>query len=44
MQLNGVRLVYGNNLGWYFTGTYEHVQLDNEPNTYALRLIGGYRF
>ena len=44
MQLNGVRLVYGDNLGWYFTGTYEHVRLDNEPNTYALRLIGGYRF
>ncbi len=44
MQLNGIRLVYGDQLGWYFTGTYEHVRLDNEPNTYALRLIGGYRF
>ena len=44
MRLNGVRLVYGDNLGWYFTGTYEHVRLDHEPNTYALRLIGGYRF
>jgi len=44
MMLNGLRLVYGDKLGWYFTGTYEHVQLDNEPNTYALRLIGGYRF
>ncbi len=44
MQLNGIRLVYGDQFGWYFTGTYEHVQLDNEPNTYALRLIGGYRF
>ena len=44
MILNGVRLVYGDNLGWYFTGTYEHVELDHEPNTFALRLIGGYRF
>ena len=44
MQLNGVRLVYGDELGWYFNATYEDVQLDNEPNTYALRLIGGYRF
>lgn len=45
MRLNGVRLVYGGDqAGWYFTGTYEHVKLDNEPNTYALRLIGGYKF
>ena len=44
MVLNGIRVVYGDNLGWYFTGTYEHVRLDNKPNTYALRLIGGYRF
>lgn len=44
MQLNGVRLVYGDQLGLYFNGTFEYVQLDNEPNTYALRLIGGYRF
>lgn len=44
MRLNGVRFVYGDDLGWYFNGTYEHVQLSHEPNTYALRLIGGYRF
>ncbi|WP_457744239.1 hypothetical protein [Sulfurimonas sp.] len=44
MALNGVRLSYGGNYGAYFTGTYEHVNLDNEPNTFALRLIGGYKF
>lgn len=44
MALNGVRLSYGGKKGTYFTGTYEHVNLDNEPNTYSLRLIGGYKF
>jgi len=44
MILNGVRVSYGDKLGVYFTGTYEHVNLDNEPHTFALRLIGGYRF
>lgn len=44
MHLNGIRVSYGKKQGAYFTGTYEHVDLDQEPNTYSLRLIGGYRF
>ena len=44
MRLNGIRISYGGDFGSYFTGTYEHVGLDNEPNTYSLRLIGGYKF
>jgi hypothetical protein len=44
MLLNGIRLSYGSERGTYFTGTYEHVNLDHEPNTFSLRLIGGYRF
>lgn len=44
MALNGVRVSYGSDVGAYFTGTYEHVNLDNEPNTFSLRLIGGYKF
>ena len=44
MALNGVRVSYGSKTGAYFTGTYEHVDLDNEPNTFSLRLIGGYKF
>ena len=44
MNLNGIRLSYGGKQGAYFTGTYEHVNLDNEPNTYSLRLIGGVKF
>ena len=44
MALNGIRVSYGEKAGAYFTGTYEHVNLDNEPNTFSLRLIGGYKF
>ncbi len=44
MALNGVRVSYGGAVGAYFTGTYEHVNLDHEPNTFSLRLIGGYKF
>jgi hypothetical protein len=44
MILNGVRISYANKNGIYFTGTYESVDLDNEPSTYSLRLIGGYKF
>ena len=44
MALNGIRVSYGEEAGTYFTGTYEHVNLDNEPNTFSLRLIGGYKF
>jgi hypothetical protein len=44
MVLNGIRLNYENENGIYFTGTYEDVDLDNEPNSFSLRLIGGYKF
>jgi len=44
MALNGIRVSYGEEAGAYFTGTYEHVNLDHEPNTFSLRLIGGYKF
>jgi len=44
MKLNGIRVSYGGKKGSYFTGTYEHVDLDAEPNTFSLRLIGGYKF
>jgi len=44
MILNGIRLSYGSKRGVYFTGTYENVDLDEEPNSFSLRLIGGYKF
>ncbi len=44
MSMVGVRLSYKNDLGFYFTGTFETVDLDNEPNVKALRLIGGFTF
>jgi len=44
MLLNGIRVSYSTEVGAYFTGTYEHVDLDEEPNTFSLRLIGGYKF
>jgi len=44
MALNGFRVSYGSAKGTYFTGTYEQVDLDNEPTTFSLRLIGGYKF
>jgi len=44
MNLYGVRVSYNAKGGFYFTGTYEKVDLDNEPGTDSLRLIGGYKF
>jgi hypothetical protein len=44
MDLQGLRVNYAFADGGYFTGTYEQYQLDGESDTYALRLIGGYRF
>jgi len=44
MKLNGLKYSYSSNNGAYFNATYEHVNLDNEPNTFSLRLIGGYKF
>lgn len=44
MDLQGLRVNYSFLNGGYFTGTYEQYQLDHENNSYALRLIGGYKF
>ncbi len=44
MTLNGFRIKYGKSAGAYVAATYEHVNLSNEPHSYAARLIGGYRF
>ncbi len=40
----GVRVSYNHPDGYYFTGTYEYVDLDQQPEISALRLIGGYKF
>ncbi|WP_415251626.1 hypothetical protein [Sulfurimonas sp.] len=44
MQLNGIRFKYTPTTGVYFTANYEHRSLDNEPDSSAYRLIGGYKF
>ena len=44
MQLNGIRFKYAPTTGIYFTANYEHRSLDNEPDSSAYRLIGGYKF
>jgi hypothetical protein len=44
MNLWGVQLAYDFLKGGYFKATYEHINLDKEPTTYAIRLIGGYKF
>lgn len=40
----GIRVSYNHPKGYYFTGTYEYVDLDQEESISALRLIGGYKF
>ncbi len=40
----GLRVSYNHPSGFYFTGTYESVDLDQQPDISALRLIGGYKF
>ena len=40
----GLRASYNHPDGYYFTGTYEYVDLDQQPEISALRLIGGYEF
>lgn len=40
----GLRVSYNHPSGVYFTGTYEYVDLDEQPEISALRLIGGYKF
>jgi|TARA_B110000116_G_C16796021_1_gene566768 hypothetical protein len=44
MDLSGIQVSYDNDEGVYFKMTYEYRDLDNEPATDNLRLIGGYRF
>jgi len=44
MQMIGLQLKYNFLEGGYFTGTYEKHDTEHEPKTYALRLIGGYKF
>ena len=43
-KLYGLRVSYNHPSGFYFTGTYEFVDLDQQPDISALRLIGGYKF
>lgn len=40
----GMRVSYNHPDGYYFTGTYEYVDLDQQESISALRLIGGYKF
>jgi hypothetical protein len=40
----GLRVSYDSPKGYYFTGTYEYVDLDQQPEIASLRLIGGYKF
>ena len=44
MSMYGVRLSYAGVAGTYFTGTYEFVDLDQQPDISSLRLIGGIKF
>ncbi len=44
MQMIGLQVKYSFLNGGYFTGTYEKHDTEHEPKTYALRLIGGYKF
>jgi hypothetical protein len=44
MTLTGIQVKYKFLRGGYFTGTYEQHQIDEEPKTWALRLIGGFTF
>ena len=44
MKLLGCSLSYNFQDGGYFSAKYEHQDTDGEPASFALRLIGGYRF
>lgn len=44
MSLIGGQLSYDFFDGGYLAIKYEHRELDEEPGTFALRVIGGYRF
>lgn len=44
MTMTGLQVKYKFLRSGYFTGTYEKRNLDYEPDTWALRLIGGFTF
>jgi len=44
MQLNGLRVKYNAQNGIYLTLNYEYRVLSNEPDAFAYRIIGGYKF
>ncbi|MEN8204894.1 MAG: hypothetical protein ABFS24_02665 [Pseudomonadota bacterium] len=44
LTMTGIQLKYRFLGGGYFTGTYEQHHIDDEPRTWALRLIGGFTF
>jgi hypothetical protein len=44
MHMTGLQVKYKFLRNGYFTGTYEQHRVDHEPNTWALRLIGGVTF
>ena len=44
MKMIGIQFVYSFMNTGYFTGTVEKHNLDQEPGTTALRLIGGFKF
>jgi hypothetical protein len=44
MVMNGIQVKYRFLGNGYFTGTYERYHIDREPNSWALRLIGGFTF
>jgi len=44
MTMTGIQVKYKFLRGGYFTGTYEQHHIDDEPRTWALRLIGGFTF
>jgi len=44
MTMTGLQVKYSFLGGGYFTGTYEQHHIDDEPRTWALRLIGGFTF
>mgnify|MGYP001824231245 FL=1 len=44
LMMTGLQVKYSFLGGGYFTGTYEQHHIDDEPRTWALRLIGGFTF
>jgi hypothetical protein len=44
LTMTGIQVKYRFMKSGYFTGTYEQHHIDDEPKTWALRLIGGFTF